>query len=72
MQNLGKNKEAMANYEQAQSSDLDICLWIEVIRTQLGSTELLAQYTASTENSSPDIPKGSRSQSPSRKGGHVS
>jgi hypothetical protein len=28
--------------------------------------------STSTENSSPDIPKGARSQSPSRKGAHVS
>jgi tetratricopeptide (TPR) repeat protein len=35
LQNLGKNKEAVANYEQALSIVFDICQWSDGARYQL-------------------------------------
>jgi hypothetical protein len=35
LQNLGQNKEAMANYKQARAIIFDICRWSDVARYQL-------------------------------------
>ena len=35
LQNLGRNKEAMTNYQQARSIIFDICQWSDVTRYQL-------------------------------------
>jgi hypothetical protein len=35
LHNLGKNEEAMANYERARSIIFEICQWSDVTRYQL-------------------------------------